>query len=250
MTDSRNRASHGKPEAPLRDANGTLWTTLPEPRRAGWYLIEHPAGRTTTQAVLQVTDVSAGLAVPDRQSLVWANDLATKRPLAAAAVQADGVTLGRTDAIGLLKVDSPAEWRQSDTDGCATSRPPIVTVTAGAKSAFIPTTGSMGVFGEGSSIDWWGGLADPRYWLLFETDRSKYRPTDTVNAGGWSGIGRPAPSRPRSSAPRPRGRRHRHTRRDHADKPLVRRAPSRPLSTHETCRWAPIAWSCVSTASN
>jgi alpha-2-macroglobulin len=171
-------------EAPLRDANGTLWTTLPEPLRAGWYLIEHPAGRTTTQAVLQVTDVSAYLAVSDRQSLVWANDLATKRPLAAAAVQADGATLGRTDATGLLKVDSPAEWRQSDTDGCATSCPPIVTVTAGAKSAFIPTTGSMGAFGEGSSIDWWGGLADPRYWLLFETDRSKYRPTDTVNAWG------------------------------------------------------------------
>ena len=171
-------------EATLRDANGTLWTTLPERLQAGWYLIEHPDARTPAQAVLQVTDVSAYLAVSDRRSVIWANDLATRQPIAAAAVESGGGALGRTDPNGLLLVDTPQGWSSSVLNACTEDCTPIVTVATGGRSAFLPVTGRSNPDGKGSLYDEFDGAADARYWILFDTDRVSYRRTDTINVWG------------------------------------------------------------------
>ena len=62
------------------DGEGALWTALPEPLPAGWYLVEHPAKAYPAQAILQVTDIASYLLVTDTKTLLWANDLATWRP--------------------------------------------------------------------------------------------------------------------------------------------------------------------------
>lgn len=171
-------------DAPLQDANGTLWTTLPERLAPGWYLVEHPSETINAQAIIQVTDVAAYLAVSGTRSVVWANDVGDGRPIARATVEADGATLGMTDARGLLLADTPVQMLQGPDSDCTSDCTPIVTVTAGARSAFVPATGSSTPDGKEGQFEWFGGSADPRYWRLFDTDRTLFRRTDTINAWG------------------------------------------------------------------
>ena len=171
-------------DAPLQDASGTLWTTLPEPLAAGWYLVEHASKTVPAQAIVQVTDVAAYLAVSGTRSVVWANDVGTGRPIAGATVEADGTTMGKTDAQGLLLADTPAPMLAAPDPDCTSSCTPIVTVTAGARSAFVPATGSSTPDGKDGQFEWPGGSADPNYWRLFDTDRTLFRRTDTINAWG------------------------------------------------------------------
>ena len=93
------------------DTEGALWTALPEPLPAGWYLVEHPSKAYPAQAILQVTDIASYLLVTDTKTLLWANDLATGGPLtgATAAVAGSGPDLGPTDTDGLLTVATPDE---------------------------------------------------------------------------------------------------------------------------------------------
>ena len=171
-------------DAALQDANGTLWTTLPEPLAAGWYLVEHPSNTIPAQAIVQVTDLAVYLAVSGTRSVIWANDVGTGRPIAGATVEADGTSLGMTDARGLLLADTPAKMLQDPDSDCRADCTPVVTVTAGARSAFAPATGSSTPDGKEGQFDWFGGSAAPSYWRLFDTDRTLFRRTDTINAWG------------------------------------------------------------------
>ena len=165
--------------ARLSEAAGTLFTTLPDRLPAGWYLIDHPDDRAPTQAILQVTDVTAYLAVSARKSVLWANDAATGKPLRA-TVASRGTTLGETDARGLLVADSPTAWMpRDDEESCIEDCAPVVTVTAGRRSAFIPASGI-----PDGPFDVFSGNADIRYWQVFDTDRTRYRRTDTVYTWG------------------------------------------------------------------
>jgi hypothetical protein len=164
--------------AQLREAGGTLFATLPRRLSAGWYLIDHPDDRAPTQAILQVTDVTAYLAVSERKSVLWANDAATGKPLRA-TVASGGTTIGETDAHGLLVTESPTAWMPRDEESCTEDCTPVVTVTAGGRSAFIPTSGL-----PDGPFDVFSGSANPRYWQVFDTDRTRYRRTDTVHTWG------------------------------------------------------------------
>ena len=171
-------------DARLEEIGGTLWTRLPEALPEGWYLVQYPSASGPSQAVLQVTDISAYLMVSETQTLVWANDLATKKPVARADVRADGTALGRTGPDGTLVVTTPGallpERDHACEDGCA----PVVTVTSGGRSAFLPATGSSGPDGVAFGDGWSGSSAHSQYWNVFHTDRNRYRRTDTVNVWG------------------------------------------------------------------
>ncbi len=90
------------------DDGDYLWFQLPSRLKAGWYLVTLPAPSHPIQTVLQVTDIAGYLVVSDTRTLVWANDLATKGPVAGATVASDGVDLGQTDADGTRVVATPA----------------------------------------------------------------------------------------------------------------------------------------------
>jgi alpha-2-macroglobulin len=173
-------------DAHLENAGGTLWTRLPEPLAAGWYLVEWPSSTARSQAVLQVTDVAGYLLVSGTRTLVWANDLASGDPIADATVNAEGATLGHTGADGTLVVDTPPALLPAQFEPCDPGCEPVVTVSAGGQAAFLPATGATNPDGrEGDGI-WWDSsfAAHPQYWRLFHTDRTRYRRTDTVNAWG------------------------------------------------------------------
>ncbi|MEA2576465.1 MAG: alpha-2-macroglobulin, partial [Chloroflexota bacterium] len=174
-------------DAHLEDAQGTLWTRLPEPLPAGWYLVQYPSERHQAQAILQVTDIASYLVVSETKTLVWANDLASDGPIANAAVAvAGGASLGRTGADGTFMVDTPRSLLPEVGPGCQDGCTPVITISAGGQSAFLPATGANNPDGkDGTDIYWdpsFGG--NPQYWDLFHTDRTRYRQTDTVNAWG------------------------------------------------------------------
>ncbi len=172
-------------DAKLLDYRGSSWFRLPEPLAAGWYVLQEPTGTRPAQAILQVTDIAGYLAVSETRTLVWANDLATKRPLAGASVSTGGANLGRTDRDGLWSADTPGSLHAQAGAACREGCHPVVIVRDGAgRSTFLPSIGQGGGFEYFGDSYWGGDQADARYWVLFHTDRTTYRPGDTINAWG------------------------------------------------------------------
>ncbi len=167
--------------------DGPPWFRLPLALAPGWYLVQHPADPRPSQAVLQVTDVSAYLATTTTRSLVWANDVAAGGALSGATVSVSGgEVIGHTDADGLLVATTPAAVAvQGAEAGSDTAASPIVTVTAtDGRAAFLPTDSPPSdAYDYGVDVGYGTG-GDDRYWSLLHTDRLLYRSTDTVNAWG------------------------------------------------------------------
>ncbi len=169
-------------DAELQDAGGVLWFRPPERLPAGEYLVQLASPTRPIQAMLQVTDIAAYLAVSDTSTLVWANDLRTRGPLAGATVRAEGVDLGRTAADGALVADSPASLLPTG-DRCPSPCVPVVVVQADGQAMFLPATGPRDAEGKGFEFDPFGPQAS-RYWQVFETDRTLFSRTDTVGTYG------------------------------------------------------------------
>ncbi len=167
--------------------DGPPWFRLPRALSAGWYLVQHPADPRASQAILQVTDVSAYVATTTTRSLVWANDLHAAGALPGATVAlSGGDVIGHTDADGLLVAMIPAVVTSPDTEaGSGAETSPILTVTAtDGRAAFLPTDSPPPQeYDYGGDLGYGTG-ADDRYWSLLHTDRLLYRSTDTVNAWG------------------------------------------------------------------
>jgi alpha-2-macroglobulin len=172
-------------DAHLEDVGGTLWTRLPEALPVGWYLVQYPSTTRPAQAILQVTDISGYLMVSETQTLVWANDLATGTAIGGAKVGAAGTPLGSTKANGTLVATTPPALLADLSQPCARGCEPVVTIDSGGHSAFLPATGSSGPDGQDYGGGWWdSSSANSHYWRVFNTDRTRYRRTDTVNVWG------------------------------------------------------------------
>ncbi len=172
-------------DAHVASASGTLWTRLPEALPKGWYLVQWPSATQPAQAVLQVTDISGYLIVSTTKTLVWANDLASHTPVANAEVAGAGTSLGKTGADGVLMVDTPPGLVPDLNRTCDQACVPVVTISAGGQSTFLPATGARDPDGKGGGGGFDLGFGgDPTYWRLFNTDRSRYRQTDMVNVWG------------------------------------------------------------------
>ncbi len=168
-------------DARLEQTGGALWFRFPDVLPPGAYLVQHPSGTRPVQTILQVTDVAGYLTVSDSRTLVWANDVATRAPLSGATASAEGAVLGRTDADGLLLADTPAPLRFDPDRPCPDACDPVVIVTAAdGRSVFLPASGSAD--GKQGSYGW--SNRDEGYWLVYHTDRTLYRRTDTVNVWG------------------------------------------------------------------
>jgi hypothetical protein len=177
-TGGLSRVVHGR--LPLRHTMESLWLNLPKSLAAGWYVIQLESGERPMQAVIQVTDVSAYLAVSDTQTIVWANDVKSDRPIANATVEAAGSSLGRTAANGLLEAATPTSLLDAGSSSCPACPPIVRVATKDGRIAFLPV-----VSRERQSEDYvWGHTSSSRFWTVFETDRWRFRPTDTINAWG------------------------------------------------------------------
>ncbi len=169
-------------DARLQQVSESLWFRFPKALPSGSYLVQHPSTTRPIQTILQVTDVAGYLTVSDMRTLVWANDLAGRGPLVGATVTAQAAVLGQTDAEGLLLADTPAALKPEADGRCTDACDPVVIVTArDGRSAFLPASGSRD--GDGGVYNGWS-LRDEGYWLVYHTDRTLYRRTDTVNVWG------------------------------------------------------------------
>ncbi|HXI82349.1 MAG TPA: Ig-like domain-containing protein [Verrucomicrobiae bacterium] len=170
--------------ANMNSTRGTDWAQLPTRLPAGWYLVQQSSGTRPIQLVLQVTDIAGYLTIADAKTLVWANDLKSGGPIVGAAVAANGVKFGRTDAKGLVLAATPDAIKPSPAPNCTDACDPIVTIrTSDGRAVFMPAQSEPSKF---ESYDSYGGYGegDSRYWTLLHTDRNRYRQTDTVNTWG------------------------------------------------------------------
>jgi hypothetical protein len=170
-------------DAGLRDPEGIPFFQLPDRLAAGWYVVTVRSGTRPTQAILQVTDVAGYLVVSETQTLVWANDVASGKPVVGATVTVGGTDLGRTDSDGLRVEKTPAALLGSGSDPCLDGCFPVVTIRSGDRATFLPS--SEGPSAEGYDV-WggWSGGEGARYWHTFDTDRTLYRRTDAVYVWG------------------------------------------------------------------
>ena len=168
-------------DANLRNEDGTLWFRLPKALPAGWYVVTLPSSTRPIQSILQVTDLAGFLAVSGTKTLVWANDLASGRPIPGARVTAGSADLGQTDADGVRIVDTPAGLAETRDGPCGDDCSPVVTVRSDSQGVFLPVNRA------GDGEDSYGGPSSSsgdRYWHAFDTDRTLYRRTDRINVWG------------------------------------------------------------------
>ncbi|MEA2610223.1 MAG: alpha-2-macroglobulin, partial [Chloroflexota bacterium] len=162
---------------------------FPSPLSPGWYLVEIPRPDRPAQTVLQVTDIAAYSAIATNKLLVWANDTASRAPLAGASVAVvGGDSLGRTDASGLLVATTPASILDA-ASGTEKAEPrQLVVRTDDGRSLVVPVGIAGGRGGYLADVANAGNqYRDPAadYWRSLATDRGVYRQTDTINLWGY-----------------------------------------------------------------
>ena len=176
-------------DATLRyDRNrGFAWFQLPGRLEAGWYVVSIPSSWQTPQKILQVTDIAGYMVVSDTKTLVWANDVTSGKPVTGAVVASDGAELGRTADDGTLIADTPPNLIREPSRSCSGGCYPVVTVGSGPGALFMSADVSHEDLGVDSGVDdgtYRASSAATSYWSTFDTDRTTYRRTDTVNAWG------------------------------------------------------------------
>lgn len=141
---------------------------LPEPLEAGWYVIEARFGEAVCRELIQVSDLSAYMLVSDMQAIVWANDLQSGEAISGASILADGTEVAKTDADGV------AVWQYEPTENNT-----ICTIQKGDQTLIIPQNAYFG----GEEIYEANSLRQA-YWHYIYSDRTLYKPGDTVNLFG------------------------------------------------------------------
>ena len=175
-------------DAPLEsiDRQGNHVISLPFSLDPGWYLVVFPRDGRDQQALLQVSEVAVYVMTTETQTVVWVNDVATGRPIRDAEITTvSGSSLAPSDDSGLSLTPTPDDLRHvipERTDGAR----PIVIVTApdGRTSLAVPGIPSGGTYAAETADVSRINTASERYWLVFSTDRTQYRQTDTLNAYG------------------------------------------------------------------
>jgi hypothetical protein len=171
------------PLTPYR--NGSFFR-LPARLPAGWYLVQQSGGPKPIQEVLQVTNVAGYLAISTTKTIVWANDLRTGAPIGGATVSSEGASFGRTDTHGLALGATPATLLPTVGATCSHPCDPVVVVRTGdGRSIFLPAANGQDKLDSGGGVYWWSA-ADPQTWSLLHTDRTRFRPGDTVNLWGYA----------------------------------------------------------------
>ncbi len=150
---------------------------FPETLPQGFYLIELSGDKLTAQAFLQISDVAAYTVGDKDQTLFWLNDLKTGSTVKDAEVFDLNTGKGlKTDASGLAML--PATTKTGNGE-IATQDLYRVTTAEGKQSlinagfSYDSDYASYQPYGEGL------------YWRYMQTDRTLYKPSDTVEFWGF-----------------------------------------------------------------
>ena len=111
---------------------------------------ETPPATEESWAILQMSDVATYAILDAKQTLFWAMDMSTQKPLSGLPVTLEGATI-QTDQNGLARLPTPPMFASTSTDS------PIVVAEAGVGdlSALIPLSkrGWLVNYGNGPSWD-------------------------------------------------------------------------------------------------
>ena len=156
-------------DAQIVPSDGGHIMTIPVRLAQGAYVVTIRQPGAPSQLLIQVTNLSAYAMSTSKTSVVWVNDLTGDASVAGATISiADGRALGSTDTDGVLRVATPAPLAPAKSTGAAQ----FITITApGLGRLLVPLGLSSWTSPEG-------------WWLLFATDRTTYRQTDTVHVYG------------------------------------------------------------------
>lgn len=144
------------------------------------------AGDVPAYAFLQVTRVSAWVAVLTDRTVLWVNDVVSRGAVAGATVALPGGDpFGMSREDGVLIARTPSALLPAAVSDEEKPAPPILVVRSGASRLLVAFDAASedGVYrGE-----WWEewNSGDETYWSLLHTDRWQYRTTDTVATWGF-----------------------------------------------------------------
>lgn len=174
---------------------GEIALRFPEPLEAGGYRLAVTVDGFPVPAggFLQVTDVAAYTAVAADKLVVWANDLASGKPLAGASILAGeefkGGAVAKTGTDGVAFTETPMNLVTMADPGTAWARPgtsgTLTIKAADGRETLVPLGDAFFNFGGGFR-DGFPGRAGggSRYWRYIYTDRQLYRLSDTVHFWG------------------------------------------------------------------
>lgn len=161
---------------PLSKYSYQEFFTLPQKLPRGYYIVQMQNGNIIRQSYLQVTDLAVYATATSTDTLVWVNDLDTKAPLAGASVESLlTAEKTETDANGTAQVPT---YKFFGIDN-GYNGDVYIKVTHGEFSTIVPFEIHYGQM-DGS----YSSAAD-NYWYYFYTDKSLYKPDDTVNYWGF-----------------------------------------------------------------
>lgn len=146
---------------------------FPEALNFGYYLVELSTEGLTSQAFLQVSDITAYTITDKDNTLFWLNDLKTKAPVKGTEVF--DFELGKgflSDSSGLVKLPNP---KIDDNDNNPIQKLYRVTTTDGKVSIINAGYHYNDNYINSTSLNW-------RY---IQTDRTLYKPNDTVEFWGF-----------------------------------------------------------------
>lgn len=147
---------------------------------AGYYILEIVSGDERATAPLIVSDIAASLVMSNTDSVVWLYDLKTAAPLADATVRSViGDTSTSTNAEGLATLETPEQVRDPLNKDRRTRTYYSIDAKDGRTTLVPLVSKSQWNLGYGFGRTW-----SSDYWAHLSTDRSLYRPTDTINVWG------------------------------------------------------------------
>lgn len=160
--------------------NLSVWQSrymmFPETLPHGYYLIEMSCDDLNAQAFLQISDVSAYTISDKDNTLFWLNDIKTGKAVNSAEIyDYTNKNSAKTDKDGLAKLSAATLKEDSQTAELLLYK---VKTSSGQES--LINAGYL-YYSESDSVYYNTGLN----WRYFQTDRSLYKPSDTVEFWGF-----------------------------------------------------------------
>lgn len=159
--------------APIQKANYSGYFLFPQTMSKGYYLVEAVNGDKKSQALVQVTDLSAYFTVSGSQTMAWVNRVDTGSPSQSATVSIFGKDYS-TDKDGVAIFVSPASL-VSDANQ-------LITIKDSHDTLLIPAADRNSYYPYGDYQT--QRRVSDKYWSYLYLDRPIYQPTDTVRFWG------------------------------------------------------------------
>jgi len=174
-------------DATITDSETGRIMVIPARLATGRYILTVAQDTGPAQLLLLVTNLAVYTLVGTETTVMWAHDLATVKPVRASVSFDNGTALGQTNAEGVLRVATPARLKSnvvSDDSETPSSPAQILTVRDESGRSTLILLGLPTVWGYEGDCCYNPAVTRDRWWLLFQTDRTAYLPTDTIHLWG------------------------------------------------------------------